>query len=195
MKTTNWKDIKGYEGQYQIRFENHKPLIKSLKRMVHSKPESKRPFSRTVPEKILTICKTNKGFLQVNLARKNFKLQSLISENYDIKTMSGHKEYIAYIDEDITNVNPDNLLGMNSQEHAHQDQINRVHNDPDRGIYVGGRKTKRFYVRLYQTVEGKLISHRVGSYKTRPEARVEAKKAYIRKFKGLPITNHEKVST
>ena len=68
MKTEIWKDIPGYEGEYQASTMGR---IKSLKRKTYSKNWSTgKPFARTIPERILRpgrFCKA--GHVSVILRR------------------------------------------------------------------------------------------------------------------------------
>lgn len=64
-----WKDIKGYEGLYQV---SNLGRIKGLKRKVKS-PQGSSGF-RTIKEKILIPHISNRGYAVVNLSKDNIKV-------------------------------------------------------------------------------------------------------------------------
>lgn len=94
-----WKDIKDYEGLYQV---SNLGNIKSLKRTVKIS-KSKEKY-KEVPECILKPCHTKKGYLYVTLANngivKNARVHKLVAnafipnsnENLQINHIDGNKE-------------------------------------------------------------------------------------------------------
>lgn len=94
-----WKDVQGYEGQYQV---SNLGRVKSLKRKLNS--------GRTVSEKILNSSnkkKTQDGYLMVALAGKTFRINRLVATafipNPDNKLVVNH------IDGNKENNKADNL--------------------------------------------------------------------------------------
>lgn len=76
-----WKDVKNFEGLYQI---SNLGNIKGIKRMVKiSKTKEK---YKEVPEHLLKPIKTRKGYLAVTLARngaiKNVRIHRLVAEAF-----------------------------------------------------------------------------------------------------------------
>ena len=74
-----WRDIKGYEGLYQV---SNLGRVKSLKRIVRANTCG----IREIPEKILTACKSNCGYLLVVLCKngkhKNKNVHRLVAETF-----------------------------------------------------------------------------------------------------------------
>jgi len=105
-----WKDIKGYEGFYQI---SNYGRVKSLERKVLS-----HSGYRTVKERILTICKTKNGYGVVNLGINNTKnVHKLVLETFcpideSMDTM--------HIDNNRTNNRLDNLKWGTRKENLQQ---------------------------------------------------------------------------
>lgn len=94
-----WKDVQGYEGQYQV---SNLGRVKSIKRKLAN--------GRTVTEKILNSSskkKTQDGYLMVALAGKTFRVNRLVATafipNPDNKTVVNH------IDGNKENNKADNL--------------------------------------------------------------------------------------
>jgi hypothetical protein len=82
----NWKDIKGYEGFYQV---SDTGRVKSLSRVVKH-----RNIYMIVKEKILKQCEGNSGYLKVNLYKeskgKTFFIHILVAMAFLNHTPNGH---------------------------------------------------------------------------------------------------------
>lgn len=74
-----WKDIKDYEGLYQV---SNLDNVRSLERVVTHKTTG----SRTIREKILKLNNDNNGYFYVSLSKdgkkKNFKIHRLVAEAF-----------------------------------------------------------------------------------------------------------------
>ena len=113
-----WKDIKGYEGYYQI---SNCGRVKSLERTAIAKCNS----IRRVPEKILSICNDKDGYniitLTKNSKKKTFKIHRLISQ-YFIRNPKNKPE-VNHKDGNKQNNNINNLEWATESEnttHAHK---------------------------------------------------------------------------
>ena len=100
-----WKDIKGYEGLYQV---SNMGRVKSLGRTV----SIKNGFKRAVRERILRPCTDGSGYLVVNFYNgsgkmKKFSVHRLVCETFheNIK----NKPCVNHIDENKTNNTASNL--------------------------------------------------------------------------------------
>jgi hypothetical protein len=107
-----WKDIKGYEGMYQI---SNIGRVKSLKRITRFK---NRDSVRIEEEKILKLAKHHKGYLKAQL-RKNDKLKRyfihrLVAEAFIPNPHN--KETVNHKDGDKSNNTVENLEWMTNQE-------------------------------------------------------------------------------
>ena len=94
-----WKDVQGYEGQYQV---SNLGRVKSIKRKLAN--------GRTVTEKILNSSskkKTQDGYLMVALAGKTFRVNRLVATAF--VPNSDNKPVVNHIDGDKENNKADNL--------------------------------------------------------------------------------------
>lgn len=117
-----WKDIKGYEGCYQI---SNLGNTKSLERYVNTNGNSK----RLVKEKILKKTIDNTGYYVVSLWKNNKHsrphVHRLVAETFIIN--QNNKPYINHIDGDKLNNNINNLEWCTPKEnniHAYQLGLN-----------------------------------------------------------------------
>ena len=104
-KTEVWKDIKGYEGRYQV---SNLGRVKSLERIIIKKNGVK----QTIRERILKIQTDKDGYLQVSLYKgsgkmKTFKVHRLVCEAFHENPEN--KPCVNHIDEDKTNNTVGNL--------------------------------------------------------------------------------------
>ena len=82
-----WRDIKGYEGIYQI---SNLGKVKSLSRTITRKNGSK----QKIEERILKPCKSKKGYYQVCLDGKMHTIHRLVAENFVNSLVVNHKNGI-----------------------------------------------------------------------------------------------------
>ena len=96
-----WKDIKGYEGLYQI---SNSGEVKSLSRAVKN-----RYSTRTVKEKILVKCIDKMGYYKVNLSKndkkKTYKIHKLVADHF----LNEKNECVNHKDGNKLNNSVDNL--------------------------------------------------------------------------------------
>ena len=70
-----WRDIKGYEGLYQV---SNLGRIKSLARNIHLPT-----CTKFISEKILNLCTCKlKGYIKITLMRKSFKVHRLLAQAF-----------------------------------------------------------------------------------------------------------------
>ena len=94
-----WKDVQGYEGQYQV---SNLGRVKSIKRKLNN--------GRTVNEKMLNSSskkKTQDGYLMVALAGKTFRVNRLVAAAFIPNP--DNKPVVNHIDGDKENNKADNL--------------------------------------------------------------------------------------
>ena len=82
-----WRDIKGYEGIYQI---SNLGKVKSLSRTITRKNGSK----QKIEERILKPCKSKKGYYLVCLDGKMHTIHRLVAENFVNSLVVNHKNGI-----------------------------------------------------------------------------------------------------
>ena len=124
-----WRDIRGYEGLYQV---SNLGRVKSLKDRYGN-----------YREKILTPG-NNRGYLQVNLykdgKRKTYRVHKLVAEVF-IDNSNDYKE-INHKDEDKTNNRVENLEWCDRKYNANYGTINKRISEKQRGKIIS-EKTKK----------------------------------------------------
>ncbi len=115
--TEVWKDIKGFEGLYQV---SNMGRVKSLKRLVERfMPHWGTTSNYVQPEKIRKLAATRGGYLFLPLCKDGVnypkRVNRLVAEAF-IEDYSDDKE-VHHIDGDITNNRADNLKCLSSKEH------------------------------------------------------------------------------
>lgn len=96
-----WKDVTGYEGLYQISSLGN---VKALARKIQN-IRNGHTYTRIVPEHLMSLVKTDDGYLRVTLAnnkkRRGYLVHRLVAEHF-IPKIEG-KTYVNHLDEDKTN--------------------------------------------------------------------------------------------
>lgn len=109
-----WKDIKGYEGIYQV---SNMGRVKSLEREIGHRYNGK---TRTIPERIMHACDNGNGYKVVYLvkdgSRKSKYIHSLVAECF-LQNQTG-KNYINHKDYDTSNNDIDNLEWCTQKENV-----------------------------------------------------------------------------
>lgn len=129
-KEETWKDIKGYEGLYQV---SNMGRVKSLERTITRK--NGRKFS--VKERILKLRSDGRGYLQVVLCNgsgkiKNFKVHRLVCEAFHENP--NNKPCVNHIDENKTNNAVSNLewctVAENNNHGTHNARMAKTKSKP-----------------------------------------------------------------
>lgn len=111
--TEIWKDIKGYEGLYQV---SNIGRVKSLERTVIRKNGRK----QTIRERILKRSANQDGYLQIDLydsyGKKRFAVHRLVCEAFHQNPKN--KPCVNHIDEDKTNNTASNLEWCTAKENC-----------------------------------------------------------------------------
>lgn len=110
-----WKDIKGYEGLYQV---SNLGKIKSLGRTIERIGPNGKKFYRNYPSKIIKIALDTKGYYRTNLAKnginKTVKIHRIVAEAFIPNTYN--KPQINHIDGNKQNNNVNNLEWCTNKE-------------------------------------------------------------------------------
>lgn len=121
MEKEEWKDIKGYEGLYQV---SDLGRVKSLKRKVKIYNGT-----RIVKERILKPCMGTHGYSMVSLSindkKKTFKVHKLVALAFLNHKPSGHKIVIDHIDSNKNNNSLDNLQLISNRENVVKGKITK----------------------------------------------------------------------
>jgi hypothetical protein len=131
-----WKDIKGYEGLYQV---SNYGNIKSVKRTVpHA---ARRTISKK--EKIMTLKKTHKGYYSIQLykagKRKGYAVHRLVAMHFLIN--KENYETVDHIDANKKNNHYTNLEWVTNAENSRRKVEKRLHIFGER-IYTNKLKEK-----------------------------------------------------
>lgn len=141
MKKEIWKDIKGYEGIYQV---SNLGRVKRLESLVVNSIG----ISRKIKEKILKPAKNHTGYLRVSLSymnkKSNFSVHRLVAQAF-IPNPNGFK-LVNHKDEDKTNNIVDNLEWCSAKYNS---------NYGNRNIKVSKKLSKKVY--QYDKTKGNLI--------------------------------------
>jgi hypothetical protein len=110
-----WKDIKGYEGLYQV---SNFVRVKSLCRKVLSKKKNE-PFLRIVNERILKMDIRN-GYMYVSLSKNSISRKLMVHRLLAISFIDNpeNKKFINHIDGDKLNNSLSNLEWCTSKENT-----------------------------------------------------------------------------
>ena len=122
-----WKDIRGYEGLYQV---SNLGRVKSLN------------YKRTGKERILKITKDRNGYYLVNLRKNNktkmFKVHYLVADNFIPNPYN--KPEIDHINTNPSDNRVENLRWATREENCNN-ELTRTHNSKSKKIKNNGRKT------------------------------------------------------
>ncbi len=116
MPTIEWKDIKGYEGLYQI---NSDGQVRSLNRVIM---RNDKPWN--FKGKILSERRDSSGYAHVTFSKgKSFKVHRLLYETFIGKLIPGMD--IDHIDNNSYNNNLNNLQQITRRENCSKDNFRR----------------------------------------------------------------------
>lgn len=148
-----WKDIKGYEGCYQI---SNYGRVKSMRRKVAS-----RIGFRELPEKIITPLFTRQGYLNVVGSKKQVRstliVHRLVAEYFLGDCPEGH--VVDHIDRDKTNNRADNLRYVTPSGNQRNRKDNRLNEESVKEIKALLGKESQSKIAAKYNVSQTLISH------------------------------------
>jgi hypothetical protein len=125
-----WKDVKGYEGIYQV---SNLGRVKSLSR--HRIFEN---YKQPMKEKILKSCKNGRGYLLVTLcknkSRKSKQVHSLVADAFIMEDYSQLGFVVDHIDDNPLNNRLDNLQVVTPRYNTRKTQKNYSSNH--KGVYL-----------------------------------------------------------
>ena len=115
-----WRDIKDYEGYYQV---SNRGIVKSLERMKRNNGGYQK-----IPEKILKVYDNGKGYLRVQLCKdgkvKNCRINRLVAQAF-LPNPNNLPE-VNHIDQDKTNNCVENLEWCTTQYNVEYSQAKAV---------------------------------------------------------------------
>lgn len=174
-----WKDVLNYEGYYQI---SNLGNLKSLSRIVSNKRGE-----YVLPERLLSLSKTTRGYLQVTLHKdskqKTFLLHQIVAIAFLDHKPCGLKRVVDHIDENITNNRVDNLQLLTCREN-----VRRVPKDKYTSKYKGVHYRKRDKIFVAQIYLNNKVVH-LGRYKNEYDAHL----AYQKKINEISGANFKQI--
>lgn len=133
-----WKDIKGYEGLYQVSSFGR---IKGLNKKIIYKNGSVHFYKEKI--KKLTLNKRN-GYLWVKLSKKSKttskKVHKIVAESFLNHIPNGHKKVIDHIDNNKLNNSLKNLQIITQRENSSKDKKNK--SSKFTGVYWNKKSNK-----------------------------------------------------
>jgi len=127
-----FKDIRGYEGSYQI---SNFGRVKSLSRRSYAGRKNGRYFSKEI---ILKGNIEGCGYLQVmlynNSKYKAFKMATLVWDHFGDKPRNGRKLQVDHIDEDKLNNKIDNLQLLTCRENTAKRSLQKIKSSKYTGV-------------------------------------------------------------
>jgi hypothetical protein len=157
-----WKDIKGYEGYYQI---SNKGNVRSLDRILNQRFKHGRYEDRRIKGKLLATTDNGNGYLIVNLnknnKRKNYYVHRLVAEHFIGEIPEGyvinHKDYDKYnnaVDNLEIITQKENIMhsipNMEGPNRKFKDYKKRYIRYKNNGYEV---TVKKVYIGRYQTLQ------------------------------------------
>jgi hypothetical protein len=131
-----WKDIKGYEGYYQI---SNFGRVKSLPRIVN---RSGNKGNMLIGEKILT--SSNQKYKTIGLKmggkQKTYKVHKLVAISFLDHKPNGMVEIIDHIDGNKHNNKVDNLQIVNNRFNTSKGKLNKSKSSKYTGVYFNSGK-------------------------------------------------------
>lgn len=122
-----WKDIKGFEGLFQVSSFGRVKTLKRVVRYTQRNQYGEFETSKTIQEKIQKPRKTKSGYLRVQLFDKEFYVHRLVASAF-IRPLKP-KEEINHIDGNKANNHVDNLeivSRVQNQNHAYHSGLNEL---------------------------------------------------------------------
>jgi hypothetical protein len=165
----NWKDVKGYEGLYQV---SNLGNVKGLDRIVKNKNGHRLVKERLVKKYI------HNSYYIVNLNKKSkqktHSVHQLVAESFLNHTRQGHTLLVDHIDNDPLNNNVCNLQLVTNRYNTRKDQSN--YTSSYKGVYFN-KKAKKWVARIL--INKKRVS--LGSF----DCEIHAAYQYIKAVKEL----------
>ena len=150
----NWKDIKGYEGFYQV---SDAGRVKSLRRWINNKGNG----GYFLEGKIVNTS-ISKGYPTVGLSKdgkgKNIRIHQLVAMSFLGHTPCGHKLVVDHIDNNPLNNNVENLQLITNRENLSKDKKGGTSKYV--GVFYSGKGINKW--KASTSVYGKVIG--LGSF-------------------------------
>jgi len=164
-----WKDIKGFEGRYQMSDERE---IKRLSYSVTQKGYGGKEYTRHFPEKIIKQSVDSEGYLYVSLDKDRYRVHWLFYNTF-IGDSTGY--LVDHIDRNKLNNDPSNLRLVSHKGNNHNKTLaykpaitnmnkyyQKKHKETRGGMskpymlkFTEDKKSKHYYFSTYEEAENK----------------------------------------
>jgi hypothetical protein len=140
-----WKDIKGYEGLYQVsNYGRVRSLAKSWKAGL--------PCLRTKPETIMAQCLNAKGYPHLALSKDNksktHRVHHLVWDTFGNEPRNGMIRQVDHIDNNKTNNNINNLRLVSNRENSTKRSLSLKKTSRFVGVRVNSRKKNSWLAQI-----------------------------------------------
>lgn len=163
-----WKDIRGYEGIYQI---SNLGRVKSLQRQTQG-----RWGIQNIPEKIIKCAKNAKGYLHCRIGNKTYSVHTLVWDYFGDEPRNKITRQIDHIDQNKANNYIGNLQLLSNRQNCIKRSLNRCKTSRFSGVRLDKRKKYPYWTaQIYKG--GKIIS--LGAYSVEALAGLAYQKALI----------------
>lgn len=129
-----WKDIKGFDGDYQV---SNFGRVKSMERFVDWKNTK-----RLIKSKILKPIVYSNGYLYVGINKKMFRIHTLVWDNFGSEKRNGLKLQVDHIDNNKLNNRLNNLQLLTARQNVNKVFDNKFTASDYYGVYYRKDRSK-----------------------------------------------------